>query len=160
LEISKHKSSYVFIPPYINDTKCIDFEYLTSNNIKYYNGRYNGANDLIGFKCIVHIPYAASNLALFENLYRGIVYYIPSENFLKELLQKSNNWFSGGVERIFISEWYNETMNHLFIYFDSWLDLKNKLNNNKHETLVETTKMWAEHEISNNLNLWNILVND
>lgn len=156
--VSKHKSKYVFIPPYINDTNCIDFNYLKTNNIQFYNGRYNGANDLIGFKCIVHIPYAASNLALFENLYRGIVYYIPSITFLKQLIHsKSNNWFSGGVERIEMSEWYMDSMKHLFVYFDSWSDLKYKLNNNSHLPLEKVTQSWAKQEIINNLNLWKIL---
>lgn len=156
-EVSARKSEYLFIPPYSNDEALIDFDFLEKNNILHYRGRYNGPDDLTGFKGILHIPYAPSNLALFEFLLRGIVYYIPSETFQRELLKK-NPWFSGGVERFHVSEWYDRKNRHLFVYFDSWDDLKSKVESNAHEPLVDVTKSWAQIETRNSLCLWSTLV--
>lgn len=157
-EIPVHinKSEYLFIPPYLNDEKLIDFKFLDDNGILYYRGRYNGPEDLIGFKAILHIPYAASNLALFENLQRGIPYYIPSISFMKDLL-KIHGWFSGGVNRFQYSEWYDINMRHLFAYFDSWEDLKNKINDNYHEPFSKVTKEWYASESESTLRQWSLL---
>ena len=154
--ILKNKANYVFIPPYLNDEKLINFEYLDHHNIKYYRGRYRGPEDLRGFKAILHIPYAPSNLALFENLTRGIVYYIPSQSFMKRLLEQ-HGWFSGGVSNFSTSEWYDPKMQHLFVYFDSWDDFRQKLDRNAHEPLIAETQEWARRATQNSLCQWNIL---
>ena len=44
------------------------FEFCTTLGIKSYCGRYNGPDDLRDFKGVIHIPYAWSNFALFENM--------------------------------------------------------------------------------------------
>lgn len=116
-----------FIPPYHNDSifmnlkaKCDDL------GIKTYAGRYNGPKDLEDCNGIIHIPYAWSNLALFENWTLGNVYFIPSKDFLIQLSQKNNFFWSPpfSIKHIESSEWYLPEHKDLFIYFNSWDELK------------------------------------
>ena len=46
-----------------------------SLGIKVFNGRYNGPKDLAEFFGVIHIPYAWSNLALFEAIQLGIIFF-------------------------------------------------------------------------------------
>ena len=66
-------------------------------NIKTFNGRYNGPNDLAAFKGIIHIPYAWSNLAFFENIQSGLPYFIPSIEFMMQQLDAGNIWWQSAI---------------------------------------------------------------
>lgn len=131
-----------FIPQYHNDSifmnlqsKCEDL------GITSYCGRYNGPNDLKDFKGIIHIPYAWSNLALFENWSIGNVYLIPSKDFLLKMSRQHNFWWqdSYAMDQLHYSEWYSEEHKNCHIYFDDWEDLKNK------STDKELLKMYKEN---------------
>lgn len=128
----ENKSNQYFVPPYHNDNIMIKLsEKLNELNIPNYSGKYNGPLDLQRYKGIIHIPYAWSNLALFENLQLGIIYFIPSKKFLLELKKNYKRFFWSRPFRedvIELSEWYLPEHNELFVYFDSWNDLKNKTN--------------------------------
>lgn len=107
------------------------------NNINIYYGKYNGPDDLTDFKGILHFPYQASVLSLFENMHRGLVYFIPSPAFIKQILDEHGDiiphfWQNGplGGERapeFWHSEFYRPEHEPLFVYFDSWQDLKEKI---------------------------------
>ena len=90
--------------------------------IKCYRGRYAGPNDIKDFKGIIHVPYAWSNLALFEMLALGMPYFIPS---IQLLTQEKNIFWTPpyDLSRLVQSEWYDPEMSHLFVYFDRWEDL-------------------------------------
>lgn len=158
-DVQAHKAQYLFIPPYVNDEKLIDFDYLQQHDIRYYRGRYNGAADLLGFKAILHIPYAPSNLALFENLSLGLVYYIPSLAFMLTLL-KQHPWFSTGdiLQNVHASEWYDVRRRDLFVYFDSWEDLSVQLAASAHTSKVELVQAWVQREEQNGLFQWQLLL--
>ncbi|MBS0628574.1 MAG: hypothetical protein JSS09_10265, partial [Verrucomicrobia bacterium] len=115
------KEETFFLPPYHNETFFMNLQaYCNQLNIKAFCGKYNGAKDLGGFKAIIHLPYAWSNLALFENLQLGMVYFIPSVNFLRSLYQKGNYFIPNMNEYFYsASEWYCEENAPAFIYFDS-----------------------------------------
>lgn len=124
--LSVNKSETFFIPPYLNDEKlpkkCAEL------GIPWYRGRYHGPLDLCDFKGIIHLPYAWSNLALFENIQYGVPYFIPSKRFILQLSQQDNYFFGLlSPSTIEFSEWYCEENRDLFIYFDSWVDLKKKI---------------------------------
>lgn len=152
------KQNTFFIPPYHNDTIFMNLKNkCDSLNIKSYNGRYNGPLDLEGVKGIIHIPYAWSNLALFENWSLGNVYLIPSKKFLIQLSKTGNFFWSPpfSINHLDSSEWYLPEYNDLFIYFDDWNDLKNKSNdqnliNSKKNKILNFSK---SHNI-NILNEW------
>jgi hypothetical protein len=108
---------------------------LNNLNIKNYTGKYEGPIDLINFKGIIHIPYAWSNLALYEALFLNIIYFIPSINFFNILIKDKDFFWSPPYreELIYLSEWYNDDKKNIIVYFDSWEDLIYKTNNLDYE---------------------------
>ena len=131
--IVNNKLQTFLIGPYHNDNIMMDLKKkIESLEINVYNGRYNGPLDLVEFAGIIHIPYAWSNLALFEAIQLDIIYLIPSLCFLKELSKEENFWYQDMQyfnDNIHLSEWYCSEHKDLFIYFDSWKDLKFKIDN-------------------------------
>lgn len=123
------KSETFFIPPYLNDTVfCKSAVMCNKLGIPVYNGRYNGPGDLKDFKGIIHIPYAWSNLALFENLQNGVPYFVPSKKFILELQKQGDFFFTMlSSDTIGLSEWYSHELKDVLIYFDSWNDLAKKI---------------------------------
>ena len=146
----ENKETQFFIPPYHNDTIMMNLSAkITELGILNYSGIYNGPLDLVKYRGIIHIPYAWSNLALFENISLGIIYFIPSFNFLLEIKKdKDFYWTPPFLEdMLYLSEWYNEDNKQLFIYFDSWDDLKDKIENTNYKELKKNIlKFSVEHE--------------
>lgn len=128
-----NKDTTFFLPPYHNETKFMDLStHLHQFGINNYCGRYNGSLDLEKFKAIIHLPYAWSNLALFENMALGIPYFIPSKQFFKKIASSENYFFISlplpiKDDLYTLSEWYSDDHKEIFTFFDSWSDLKNKL---------------------------------
>ncbi|MBY0109990.1 MAG: hypothetical protein K2X90_02660 [Candidatus Babeliaceae bacterium] len=146
-----NKASTFFIPPYHNDTHFMDLSKKCSElGIENFRGRYNGPQDLKDFKGIIHIPYALSNLALFENIQYGLIYFIPSKKFVKKLAQKTNFWFQDWhMNSLDYSEWYLEENAPLFVYFESWQDLKNKVKTLDYEKKREEILKFARNHTIN-----------
>jgi hypothetical protein len=127
------KESTFFIPPYHNDTIFMNLKSKCDQlGIRAYAGRYNGPLDLMNIKGIIHIPYAWSNLALFENWSMGNVYFVPSKDFLINLAHQNNFFWSPPfpLDHIESSEWYLPEHKDLFIYFNDWNHLKTLSNDN------------------------------
>jgi len=119
--------STFFIPPYHNDTHLLDLEGMCRGmDVSVYRGRYAGPDDLKGFKGIIHIPYAWSNLALFEGWQRGLVYFIPTESMLLKLAETRQFFWSPPFlrEQLHTSEWYDPRNSPAFMKFGSWEELK------------------------------------
>ena len=131
---------------------------LTELNILNYNGRYNGPLDLVNFKAVIHIPYAWSNLALYEAIFLGIIYFIPSLNFFLELKETGDFFFSPPFDKKYIhySEWYNEDNKDIFVYFNSWDDLVFKSKYLNFDLFRENIKEFAKLHEKKYLDLWNI----
>lgn len=153
-----NKSETFFIPQYHNDTLFCDLEKICHNlGIPAYRGRYNGPGDLKDFKGIIHIPYAWSNLALFENLQNGMPYFIPSPKFLLELSKQPNFWFqSKEVIRSMLplSEWYCQENRLSMTYFDSWEDLIKKIHATDFSALKKRIQICGEIHRKNMLARW------
>lgn len=126
------KKNTFFVGPYHNDNLMMNLkETLEHLDLKVYNGRYHGIMDLNGFKGIIHIPYAWSNFSLFEAFQYGVIFFIPSFEFLKILKHDKDFFWSPPYveEKIDLSEWYCEEHKDLIIYFDDWADLLEKTDN-------------------------------
>lgn len=164
---SVNKSETFFIPPYHNDTYFKVVENCKRQGLNVYQGRYNGPNDLKDFKGIVHIPYSWSNLAFFENLYAGLIYFVPSINFLIELAN-NNNFFIPNAHYFFNkklwheSEWYSPKHAGLIMYFDSWPDLQVKINfaQQNQKEIKEKIKKFCDNEIKNICQQWKKIFTD
>jgi hypothetical protein len=117
-----NRASTFFLPPYHNDERMVS--QCEALGLSCYRGRYAGVRDLAGFLGVLHIPYAWSNMALFEVWRAGLVYVIPS---MRMLLSMQGIFWSPPYDtaNLHLSEWYHQENKELFVYFDSWEELVN-----------------------------------
>jgi hypothetical protein len=156
-----NKSEKFFVPPYHNDTIMMNLaEKLTNLSIPNHNGRYNGPLDLAKFKGVIHIPYAWSNLALFEGLSLGIVYFIPDKNFLIQIKKHKNFFWSPPYreEVLELSEWYNPELSDVLVYFNSWEDLKFKIKNLNYQEQKDKLKNFIQAHQEKYFNIWKNII--
>lgn len=158
------RANTFFLPPYHNERLYMNLQgFCDALGIPSYCGRYNGPYDLKDFKGIIHLPYAWSNLALFENIQQGIVYFIPSRAFFLELARKPN-YFHPELsklvdEQLFdYSEWYMPSNEKLFIYFESWEDLAKKIKETNFEERRLQVKTFAQEYKDHTLKLWETVI--
>ena len=162
IPVSIDKSNTFFIPPYLNDASMNLAQECTNLDIMTYRGRYNGPNDLKDFKGIIHIPYAWSNLAFFESIQLGLPYFIPSSTFMINQYNKGKIWWPNGnyfKENYSVAEWYNPEHSEIISYFDSWDDLKQKIEATDFTALRIKIKQYAEKHRQNTLEKWNTIFN-
>jgi hypothetical protein len=153
----ENKNETFFVGPYHNDNIMINLmEKLKELNIPVYNGRFNGPCDLVEFRAVVHIPYAWSNYSLFEGIQLGIVYFIPSKDFLLRLKRDKNFFWSPPYsdDNLELSEWYNDENKECFVYFRNWSDLKIKLYTTNYEKKREYLKEFGDKHKNKMLELW------
>lgn len=153
------KEETFFLPPYANEINYKFDELFNSLGIPAYCGRYHGPSDLKDFKGIISFPYAWSNLALFENLSSGLPYFVPSRAFLFKLMQQREYWHTNPdwittEGRFDLSEWYKPSLQDVVTYFDSWEDLKRKIQTADFVKLREKTKAYATINRETMLNRW------
>lgn len=154
------KASTFFLPPYHNERIFMNLsQFCEELGIPTYCGRYQRAMDLKDFKGIIHLPYSWSNLAFFENIALGIPYFIPSIDFFKKLA-KQNNYFHPNLatllqDQLFeLSEWYKPERKEIIIYFDSWEDLKRKVNETDYEVQRQKIQEYAAEYRLKTLKQW------
>ena len=157
----KKISDLFFVPPYHNDTIMMNLpKKLKELGINSFSGRYNGPLELADFKAVIHIPYAWSNLALFEAFQLGIIYFIPSKKFMEQISKTKNFFWSPPFRRnlLHLSEWYNNENKELFVFFDSWEDLKNKVKNTNYQEKKDIILKFGEDHKNKTLNKWKNLL--
>jgi len=155
----KNKGECFWIPQYHNETILMNLSSkLDELKIPNYNGRHGGLHDLQLFKGIICIPYAWSTISLFESFQLGVVYFIPSVEFIVQLSKTGNFWFQPPFEKslLSLSEWYNEENKNCFVYFDSWLDLKEKVDSTDIEKKKIELKKFSQEHKELYLNKWNL----
>jgi len=154
-----NKQETFFIPAYLNDI-VIPREQL---NVPTYKGRYNGPNDIKNFKGIIHIPYAWSNFAFFENVCNGIPYFIPSYDFMMDLLKSGTIWWVNSnffAENYILSEWYDKENSEIITYFNSWDDLNHKLASTDFDLLKLKIQSFSQIHITKTLEQWKSIIDD
>lgn len=159
------KEDFFFLPPYHNETQFMDLSSLLHQiGIQNFCGRYNGPMDLKDFKGIIHLPYSWSNLAFFENIALGIPYFIPTERFLEELVSYGN-YFHPNLSCLVqnklyaLSEWYCPEHRDILVYFDSWDDLKEKIQTTNFLELREKIRTFAQQHRIHTLGQWQHIFN-
>jgi hypothetical protein len=146
---SIHKEETFYLPPYLNESEFMNLSSFCGDlGIKCYRGRYGSPMDLVDFKGIIHLPYSWSNLAFFENIGLGIVYFVPSPTFFRKLADQGG-YFHPSIsslinENLFhLSEWYCDEHSDIIVYFDSWKDLKEKTISTDFSEMREKIKNYA-----------------
>lgn len=139
-----------FIPPYINNQKLDLIKICKQYQIPTVSFHYDGPECLKNAKGIINIPGAWSNFALFENLANGVPYFVPSKKFMLHLLEHGawmpNSNFA--KDSLHLSEWYCSEMQDVLIYFDSWDDLKHKIDTSDFSFLKNRCLAFAnDHKI-------------
>jgi hypothetical protein len=159
--IVEKKSQTYIIGPYHNDNIMMNLrETAESLGIRVYNGRYNGPKDLAEFAGMIHIPYAWSNLALFETIQMEVPYFIPSLAFIKEMQrdrQLGQKFFWSPpllIDMFHLSEWYCDELKDVFIYFDSWNDLQQKIASFDRDAHKKKLREFGDKHEANMLQLW------
>ncbi len=137
--LSDHQSAYI-----MNECESMD--------ISMYTGSYKGPEDIKDFKAVIYFPYAWSNLALFENIQQGIIHFLPSESFIKNNRQRVRFLTLNQFE---LCEWYAPENRDLFVYFDSWSDLKEKVATLDYEKKRTEILLRAQQHRSRTLTQWN-----
>jgi hypothetical protein len=120
------RATTCFVPRYHNDLAADLEGRCRTLEIAAFSGRYGGPSDLRGFRAVVHIPYAWSNFALFENLQAGLPYLVPSRRMLLDLAPSMDFFWSPPFwpDRLGLAEWYAPAHRGVFSYFDSWSQLR------------------------------------
>jgi hypothetical protein len=157
------KEETFFLPPYHNETIFMNLsEYCTKLGIKSYCGHYNGPNDLQDFKGMIHVPYAWSNFALFENMHLGIPYFVPSPIFMARLISKGAHFQDAHLAKKHLNacEWYSGKYTPFIVYFESWDDLVVKLRTydylGNRQKILDLAKQHDEKTFS----LWRTIFNN
>ena len=151
------KKDTFFVPPYHNDTIFMKLsDKLNELGIPNFNGRYNGPLELADFKGIIHIPYAWSNLALFEAWQLGVIYFIPSLQFIKRMTKMGNFFWSPPLVEplLHLSEWYDPQHSSLFVYFNSWEDLQNKIKTTDYPAMKDKIQEYGRQHKERTLKKW------
>ena len=120
--------------------------------VQWYQGRFNGLNDLKDFAAILWIPHQLSYNVVYETWSMNKVWYIPSWPFFKSMHKGLN-------EKVWQeSLWYTHEHRYLFVFFDSWEDLQQKWYANAHkvkEHLIADYRNMIERQ---NIEQWNTLL--
>jgi hypothetical protein len=157
----QNKSKTFWIPQYHNETILMNLSSkLNELGILNFNGRHGGLDDLKMFKGIISIPYAWSTISLFESLQLGMIYFIPSLDFIFELSKTGHFWFQPPFRKdlLHLSEWYSVDNKDIFVYFNSWEDLKDKITNLNFKEKKQIIQEYAKKHLEMYLNKWNILL--
>ena len=132
--------------------------------------RYKDPQHISQYLAYLHLPYQVNIQSLYENLASGVIYIIPSKQFITNLINtcqwyyweeryRSPDLLSKSIE---LAEWYQDELKDLFIYFDSWPDLNHKicmLTPQKKYEKQQIIANYIKENNKNNLNKWTALLN-
>ena len=149
-EVKKEETLFLYPRLFPGQSKYV-MNQLRQLGIKAYTGNYKGAEDLADFKGVLYFPYQWSNFALFENIPQGIVHFVPSEKFARENRGRVRVTTTSTFH---LCEWYASENRNLFVYFDSWQDLKTKFESINLPQKREEVKQIAASHRATMLELW------
>jgi len=161
-----------FIPVYENETKFMNLSQKANElGIKNNNGERfkNHISDLLEYKGIICLPYAWSTITFFEIMQLGIIYFVPTPRFLMEMAKSSTflkqvYWFqppyNDNILLLLKAEWYCQEHKDLLVYFDSWEDLREKVNTTDYENKTKKILEYAEKHSSDTLSKWNHIISE
>jgi hypothetical protein len=171
--IRRHIHDRFFI--YNRGSKINNYKhFLNKHNIDYdvygeEHQRFRDTEHICEYKGFIHLPYQTNIQSLWENLGHSIVYFVPSKKFLIELIT-TTDWyyweekkqpeplFTNSIE---LSEWYENK--DIFVYFDSWNDLKFQIETITDEQLYNKQlkiRHFIETSNTENIQKWKYILAD
>ena len=127
---------------------------LQNLGIKAYSGAYNGPDDIKDFKGVIYFPYQVFNVALCENIQRGIVHFVPSKKFIYDRLEKQEPVLWCKCGNFELCDWYKKEFKDCMVYFDSWQDLRYKIEHTNYQLLRKRIKAIAQRNEKVMLSRW------
>lgn len=131
---------------------------LSDMEIPHASYRYQNVEELATFKGVLYLPYQWYQIAPFETTQLHLPTYVPSKKFLLELINKKNYFFENiehmDRNHICLAEWYQPQVQQLFIYFDSWEDLKVKITATDQLEVQKRMASFAEKHEKEMLSRW------
>lgn len=136
-------------------------------------GRFS-YEELMNYKGIIHIPYEASTMSIFEHISSGIPLFFPSKQFLFELWSSGNAYFQSNYWKLFANtntpDYLESTNDYKFwienadyyniegiYYFDSFEHLFSILDTFE-DNLYSIRIQYIENRKNNTINEWNTIV--
>lgn len=154
------KSETIFIYPRMSPEQAAHAQRQCNRlGITTFYGTYNGPDDLTDFKAVLYFPYAWSNLALFENIQRGIVHFVPSVQFIYAHIDREPIACHTRIN-FELCDWYCSEYRDLFVYFDSWQDLQEKIRTTDYAAMHEKIKKAGLVHWQKNLQAWRQLFDE
>ncbi len=158
------KKNTLFIYPCLKTEERLSFvkDQCDRLNIKTYSGYYNGPDDIKDFKGVIFFTYGAwQNISMFENFKSGLVHFLPSISFMEELY-RLNAPVSGQrsviLSRLYeFSGWYSKEYRDLLVYYDSWQDLKYKVETTDYGACKQKIVSFARKHEQEMLHRWSEL---
>ena len=87
---------------------------------------------------------------MFENLQRGIVHFVPTMKFLTQL-----GFIRGGMGgNLHWSEWYFDQYRDVIVYFDSWDDLKHKVETTNYAAMKQNIRALGQQHRQEMIEKW------
>ena len=160
------KEDHFFVRNYINEKSLALTRKLKELGMDCYCGTYAGSVDLKDFKGMIHVPGVMGNFHLWENIHQGIIHFIPSKTFYETLYTSRKiklwDWCNPTsrtsylpIDEVFANcDWYNEKLSPLFIFFDSFEDLKQKTEEIDYTTKKEAIISWHRKHVLYCLESW------
>lgn len=150
VNVADKKDTLLLFPRLEQNRVTIALNECARRNIKVWTGAYSGPEDIKQFKGVLFFPYAFSNLALFENLQRGIVHFVPTIEFLTKL-----RFIRGGMEgKLEWCEWYFEQYKDVIVYFNSWEDLKHKVETTDYTAMSKKIQKFGQKNRDEMIREW------
>lgn len=169
-EQSELPDADVIVPIYHNDNRFFNMqEFLSTNNIKVYNGGFRNIDQLKKYKAFVTMPDAFSKFLCFELIHAGIPVILPSKDFLYELSKRPNYffniWGSGGADLlqkdwIDWCEWYDPELTKCRFYYNSFDEIPSIINSIEKESMKDDFERCSKYIEETTMNSWKTFYNN
>ncbi|ORX45930.1 hypothetical protein BCR36DRAFT_332323 [Piromyces finnis] len=120
---------------------------------------------LAKYKVQLILPSQITSSKIIENFRYGIVMMIPSEAFLREMITESDQYSFDAPDIIYMDEglenyttWYNDKLKDLFVFFNSWDDVRGLLHSVNFEKIRIKAKEFAEKQELKVVDQWSEIV--
>ncbi|OUM67863.1 hypothetical protein PIROE2DRAFT_58462 [Piromyces sp. E2] len=122
---------------------------------------------LAKYKAQLILPSHVTSRKIMENFKHGIVMMIPSEAFFREMVRETNQYsfdspniikMDEGLEKY--TDWYNDDMEDLFVFFNSWDDIRGLLHSVNFDKVRTKAKEFADKQELKVIEQWREIMSE